>query len=328
MKLVAFHSGRKNGNTEVFVKEALMAAEEMGIEVELYRLNEFEFTNCTACQGFCPPEIDACPHSKDEARVLVEAFLNSDGVIIASPCYSLTPNSLFYAFRDRVFGPKMDVSTVWELGFPEPSFAKGRFKTRPGGLIGVGGTLTENWTSLNIPGLFSATFSAQTDVVDHMNAYGVADATHAAISDKWLERAHNLGKHVAEAMLSGDHSWRGEDEGTCPLCHENMLLVTPGTNQICCPVCGITGTIEVVDGVIQTTWPDDWEHSKDNRLSPKGKRTHMEEIDACAAAFEPRKEEAKEKMKKYLNYTACEMKSPAKEARKAELLEKYGKKDS
>ena len=34
MKLVAFHSGRKNGNTEVFVKEALMAAEEMGIEVE------------------------------------------------------------------------------------------------------------------------------------------------------------------------------------------------------------------------------------------------------------------------------------------------------
>ena len=29
------------------------------------------------------------------------------------------------------------------------------------------------------------------------------------------------------------------------------------------------------------------------------------------------KEEAKEKMKKYLDYTACEMKSPAKEARKA-----------
>ena len=303
-----------------------MAAEEMGVEVKLYRLNEFDLHNCTACQGFCPPDIDACPHHNDEAKFLVDAFLDADGVIIGSPCYSLSANSLLFAFRDRVFGPKMDVSTVWEMGYPEPPFAKGRFKARPGGLIGVGGALTENWTSLNMPSLFTTTFSAQTDVVDHLNVYGVADAAASTIEDKWLEKARTLGKNVAEAMLSGDHSWRGEKEGTCPLCHLNLLDVVPGTNQICCPVCGITGTIEVVDGVIRTTWPDDWAHRKDNRLSPKGKRTHMEEIDACVEAFMPRMDEAKEKLKKYIEYNACEVRSPKKEAEKKAILEKYGKK--
>ena len=323
MKLAAFSAGRKNGNTEIFIKEALMAAEEMGVEVQLYRLNDFDLSTCTACSPMiCPAcrDINNCPH-KDDAIFLVESFLDCDGVIIGAPVYSLTPNSLLFTFRDRIFGPKMDVATKASRGV-EPAFAKGRFKARPGALISVGGALTENWTSLGLASLYSTTFSAQTEVVDHMNIYGVADFAEATIHDEYLARARELGKHVAEAMLSGDHSWRGEEKGVCPQCHLSLLQIEPGTDKVMCPVCGIYGTITVENGKSSIVWPDDEAHRFDNRLTLEGKKHHLDEIMVHCQQYAPREKEAQEKMKKYKAFDEGHaVKSPSREAKRAALRE-------
>ena len=322
MKLIAFCAGRKYGNTEVFIKEALMAAEAKGIEVEFVRLKDFEIEKCTACDTFCQRDINKCPHFKDDTPYLIDKFLDSDGVIIGGPEYSLTPSSLFFTFRDRLFGPKMDVADVWELGHDEEPFVKGRFKARPGALISVGGALTENWTSLGIPSLYSSTFSAQTEVVDYLNIYGVADPAEAAVHDEWLEKARKLGENVADAMLTGDHRWRGEAPGLCPGCHMNMVCIEPGTTTAFCPVCGIYGNVSVEDGAVKIDWPDDLDHRRDDRQSPRGKAVHLKEIFEHVMQYKPREEEAKEKLKKYKEYNACELKSPIREAKKAELLAK------
>lgn len=324
MKLAAFCAGRQHGNTEVFMKEALMAAEKKGIEVEFYRLRDFELSPCTACYKLCPPDPDMCPH-KDDNRFLVEAFLNCDGYLVGAPVYSLTPSSLLFTFRDRVFGPKMDSAGV-RLGMPEMPFVKGRFKARPGGLISVGGAGTEHWTSLGLPSLFSTTFSAQTEIVDHLNVYGVADHDAATIADEWLEKARKLGENVADAMLSGDHSWRGEKEGSCPFCHLNLIQMEPGSDNVTCAVCGITGKVRVENGVAVFDWPDDHAHRKDNRLQYIGKEEHLKEVRMIRKEMDPRREEAKEKLQKYVDYNACEVKSPFREAQKAKLLEEHSKK--
>lgn len=329
MKLAAFSAGRKNGNTEVFIKEALMAAEEMGVEVALYRLNDFELSACTACAPMiCPAcrDITHCPH-KDDAIFLVESFLDCDGVIVGAPVYSLTPSSLLFTFRDRIFGPKMDVATKASRGV-EPAFAKGRFKARPGALISVGGALTENWTSLGLATLYSTTFSAQTEVVDQMNVYGVADYAEAAIHDDYLARARALGRHVAEAMLSGDHSWRGDTDGVCPQCHLNLLELEPGTDKVMCPVCGIYGKLTVEDGRSRIQWPEDDQHRWDNRLTLEGKKHHLDEILVHSRQYQPREAEAREKLKKYQAYEQHTVKSPYREAKRAALraeLEAQGK---
>ncbi len=319
MKLVGFSAGRRNGNTEVFIKEALMAAEAKGIEVEFLRLKDFELSKCTACDTFCQRDIAKCPHYKDDAPFIIEKFLDSDGVIIGGPVYSLTPSSLFFTFRDRIFGPKMDVAAVWELKQDEEPFVKGRFKARPGGLISVGGALTENWTSLGLPNLYTSTFSAQTEVVDFLNIFGVADPAEATIHEDWIAKAKKLGENVADAMLTGDHSWRGETEGTCPRCHLNLVQLKPGTNQALCPVCGIYGEIYMEDGAVKVNWPDDMDHRLDDRLSPRGKAVHLTEIFNHMQEYMPRREEAKEKLQKYKDFNACEVKSPIKEAKKEQL---------
>ena len=164
--------------------------------------------------------------------------------------------------------------------------------------------------------------------MDHLNIYGVADPGAATIEEEYLAKARKLGENVADAMLTGDHSWRGEKEGTCPMCHLNMVELIPGTDKVCCPVCGIYGHIKVENGASTVDWPDDWDYRRDNRLSVKGKKTHMVEIMECVKQYEPHKEEALKKLKKYKDYNACEVKSPIREARKAALLAEHAKKDS
>ena len=48
-KITAFCAGRKNGNTETYMKIALMEAKKMGVDVELIRLNECNVLPCKAC---------------------------------------------------------------------------------------------------------------------------------------------------------------------------------------------------------------------------------------------------------------------------------------
>ena len=277
MVLAAFSFGRRWGNCEVLLKEALMAAEAMGIETKFYRICEYDLHNCQTCTvgAFCPAvrEVDKCRY-KHDTPFLIEEFLDSDGVIMGAPVYAFTPNSLFFAFRDRVFGPKMDVARG-EIGLELPSWVKGRFKARPGGLISVGGALTEHWTSMGLPTLYSATFSAQTEIVDHINAIGLADPGAATTRKDYLERAALLGRSVADAMQSGDYRWRGEKEGICPSCHLDILTMVPGNKQVICPVCGIYGDVHIENGELSFKWPDTEEYRKDNRLTVSGKKEHL-----------------------------------------------------
>ena len=185
MILAGFSSGRRNGNTEVLIKEALEAAREMGVEIKYYCLRDYDLHQCTPCRlGTCAAssvDINACPY-KDDAIFLVNEFLNADGVILGSPVYSLTVNSLMMTFRDRIFGPKMDIATV-AAGGKEMEFVKGRFRARAGGLISVGGAGTEHWTSLALPELYTTCFSAQTEVVDVLNAFRIADPGAATLRE-------------------------------------------------------------------------------------------------------------------------------------------------
>lgn len=326
MKLVAFGAGRKNGNTEIFIKEALMAAEEMGIEVEYVPLREFEIHPCTACNGLCPAAIgglEACPHRDDDANFLVDKFLDSDGVIVGAPVYSSTPGSQLFAFRDRVFGPKMDPD-FWAFK-GTPAWAAGREKSRPTALISVGGALAKAWTSLGIPSLYSTAFSATSAIVDFMDVNGVADYGAAAIDDEQIARARELGQNLARAMINKDNSYVGPNEGSCPSCHFNAMLIDVPNKMATCVTCGTHAHI-VMDGDKLVLEYREGEQDE-NRLQPCGREFHGREIrHVVQNVYGPRKHLIEDRMKKYLAYTQHDVKSPTKEAKKAELLEKMGKK--
>lgn len=63
-KVMGITAGRKNGNSEILLKQALMACEEAGAEVTMINLRDFHTQDCTGCtasdslSGPCPARTD------------------------------------------------------------------------------------------------------------------------------------------------------------------------------------------------------------------------------------------------------------------------------
>jgi multimeric flavodoxin WrbA len=315
-RIVAFCAGRKNGNTEVYMKEALMAAEAAGCEVELVRLCECDLQVCRCCKrqvcGIKGKE--ACPVGNDDAWWMVEKFLDSDGYLFGAPVWSLGPPGNVTVFRDRIMGPKMDPSG-YEIFGGEPPCITGRVKVRPGALISVGGAGTEHWTSLGLPTLYTTTFSALTKVIDHMNVTGVADPGAATFYEQWIERARKLGQNLAHAVLHPEEPlhWLGEiEKGVCPGCHLDYVIMKPHSNEVVCQICGHRGTLKIENNqVVDVDW---LEYDKDDRLCLEGLKTHGAEVMGIIQnEYLPRKDEIPARMKKYDDYRHVIQTPPSKQ---------------
>ena len=102
MKILAMvGSYRKNGNSDILAKEALMGAEEAGAEVELLYL-----TDCRigACQGYglCLFNKEGC-HQKDDVNAIWSKMAEADGVILSVPCYFLEATAAVKQLIDRAW---------------------------------------------------------------------------------------------------------------------------------------------------------------------------------------------------------------------------------
>lgn len=314
-KVVAFTAGRRGGNTEIYIKIALKAIAQMGIECELIRLHECELHPCVDClRGPCYVKGPSGCIFKDDGPWLAEKFLDSDGYLLGAPVWSLSPCGIVTDFRDRIFGPKMDLAMWEEGGIPE--WANGRVKQRPGGLISVGGALTEHWTSLGLPTLYTTTFSAQTNVVDHMNVYQVADPGEALMRRDYILRAKYLGQNVGHAVLNPqvdwERRWLGDlnDGEACPGCHQSLMIAKPGRDYVECAICGRKGLIRFNEkNEISYTWPED----NRDRLTMMGKFDHLREINRhTEERYTPHVDEIQEELKEYRSMEEFTVTAPSR----------------
>jgi multimeric flavodoxin WrbA len=74
-KIIGLSCGRKNSNCEHFLKAALMAAEEEGVESEIVRLTDMKLTPCNSCQACF--KTGKC--AQDEADWVLEKTMLADG---------------------------------------------------------------------------------------------------------------------------------------------------------------------------------------------------------------------------------------------------------
>ena len=89
-------SPRKEGNTEIMLKEALKGAKEEGAEAELIQLAEKHIEYCLGC--------DDCKYPckiRDDMDEIYETLLKADIIILGSPIYYCTISGLLKNFMDR-----------------------------------------------------------------------------------------------------------------------------------------------------------------------------------------------------------------------------------
>lgn len=320
MKILGLSCGRKMQNTEILVKEALMGAEEAGAEVQFISMLGLEIKPCIFCKNCKLQSEGECIIKDDDGNYLYNVIMDYEGLILGSPVYSLTPPGILKMFEDRMMGPKTDKAFILEMKklgekdrMGNPRYIDGRiFKRRVGAFISLGGAITPDWLSFGLPLLHTMTFPPQIDLVDQMQVTGAGLKGHSVMLDNAIARAHKLGRNVAETLSKPIEKmkWLGDEPGTCPVCHSNLLIIGK-RNPVICPICGSKGTIKIDGDNISVTFTK--KERERSRLTMAGKYEHWVELGNNARAAEKASlNEIEKRLKKYRGYA-----EKAKPARKS-----------
>jgi multimeric flavodoxin WrbA len=99
MKIIAFlGSPRKNGNTELLLKEAIRGVEDSGFKVQIFELNSMNIQPCQDCGG-CDETGECTIH--DDMDSIYEAIKTADRIILASPIFFFSLSAQTKAMIDR-----------------------------------------------------------------------------------------------------------------------------------------------------------------------------------------------------------------------------------
>jgi multimeric flavodoxin WrbA len=93
-------SPRKNGNTEILMREALRIARDAGGGTDMFLMSEKQVAPCDAC-GTCF-EVGSCV-VQDDMQELYDLMERADGIIIGSPVYFGSVSAQTKAIMDRMF---------------------------------------------------------------------------------------------------------------------------------------------------------------------------------------------------------------------------------
>jgi multimeric flavodoxin WrbA len=300
------------GNSEILLKEAFMAAEAQGAEVEMVNLHDCKILPCTGCEactlrvlkGKAPKCIH---HGKDDMDMIMDRFLKADGIIVSIPTFIIQPQGIYKVFVDRWLPYEIMFLLENKLIDKEPE--------RVAGLIAVGGS-TQSWMSLALPALTMSMFVQSIKVVDQMMATQVARPGHVLLKPKLLAQAGQVGLNVVKAITTpyDQVEYLGAEEGWCPVCHSNLLMQGKPqwnglTYEIECAVCSAGGSlVTAADGTQKFVLA---ENGLDHCRAYSDKRAnHLQEIKAVHGQAFKAKQEIKEKSVKYRDYQVTTLKQP------------------
>jgi multimeric flavodoxin WrbA len=103
MKIAIFYGSihKTRGNTYVIINEFAEGVKEAGAEVEVILLAEKEINNCIACHKCWTKTPGRCA-LKDDMAELLEKFMQSDLVVMATPVYVHNVTGIMKTFLDRL----------------------------------------------------------------------------------------------------------------------------------------------------------------------------------------------------------------------------------
>ena len=281
MKILALNgSFRKNGNTEILLKQALMGAESEGAQVEILRLTDYKISPCRGC-GLCLFRENVCQVKDDDVSFIFSKVKECDGVLLGSPCYFLELTAVIKQLIDR----------CWILGHQIGKIKKPATVIVP--------YATRGW----IPYI-----SAQSNIL--LNVMGLTKINEAAVcvqgisevvlDQEALDVAYRMGREIAVAIGKKDFTYTGE-EGVCPSCHDWLLRILKDRETVECPTCGIRGKLSMVNGKIRVKFEK--KALKDNRFDPEASYNHFTyHIAPSKDYFLRTKEERKSKFPTYQEY--------------------------
>ncbi|GAB7322741.1 hypothetical protein MBLNU13_g05324t1, partial [Cladosporium sp. NU13] len=303
MHILGLANGTFGGNSEILLKAALSAASEHDATITSSWIH--------VPSVVIPPNPPSLPgaldisHGKnasmrgpasasadgpDDRAAVLDAILDADALIFATPVYSRQPAGTLKAVIDRILGPYTDCSfairakerkAVGDPLYQNVNIDERLLKPRVAAFICAAGSMETNQATMALPTLHTLIFSLHVKVVDQVVCYGVPIPGMVSFKEggKAVLRAQELGRNVAsqvgkafdDAVYLGPHP-----RGACTYCHLKKIELKE-ENSIECVTCGAQGKLAAApDGVMEPLWNKDCDVSSINMA---GKRRHLDVVE-------------------------------------------------
>lgn len=251
MHILGICNGTPNGNSEISLKAALLAAQSSSpitISTSIVHIPSVSIppnpkplaTSIDISLGANKSMLDGTITSlttsiPDDRQVLLDALLDADAYIFSTPIYSHSPPGHLKAVFDKICGPFNDAALVHRilqaqrLNPDDPNFKDIHvdpriLKPRVAAFMAIGGSSTSDQITMALPILHTLIYSLHVKVIDQVVFLGVG--TPGSIisrhSGAYMNRATQLGRNLAsqlgkpfyEAIYLGE-----EHPNACPYCH-------------------------------------------------------------------------------------------------------------
>ncbi len=314
MKVLGVSFGRKNGNTDILVKEALFGAKAAMADAEIEFVNTVNMNigRCRGC-GACSTQLEKGKDNvcvfQDDFQELENKVRDADAIILGAPVYVLQPVGQFKDFVDR-FSCRHDYSAITyvldkrkngELPGNAEDFPMDRLRKRTVSYISVGGASTDNWTSMGTASLHLFGFPPMMKVMGNYNANSMGTVGNPYLDDKLISDVQEMGKRTVLGLNDDSVEYFQSEvkpEGICPVCHQRLLTINPGTTKVECPVCGIEGELSIADGAIKVEFSEAQQNRARGTFA--GLREHTTEIQGFGSICGPKIMTNKEKLDKLM----------------------------
>lgn len=297
MKVLGLCCGRKNGNTEIMMKQVFMAIEARVPDAvcELVRVQETTINTCVGCESCMVNHLKGnwdfrCIHKNgsDHFYFIEQLMRAADVIIVSSPAYNLLPTGQLIKLLNKMHASGNYRDMVEK-------------ENKIGAAFSIGGTDWTNFT-LNVCKMMAmelaGSYEALVDAVhfDFMPSKGAV-----LLEPQVLERMTEMGNNLVDAYekkQSGKELEYVGQKGICPDCHGNLLEVRE--DGVYCPQCLTKVKLSIADDELITEFTE--EAIAKNRWSIWGKRLHDDNIRKGHAKAAAGKDVIKEGLPKYTAY--------------------------
>lgn len=272
MKAFGICCGRKNGNTELMMKKAMLEIKRVsGADCDYVRLQEAEIRGCTGCETCMVNHLKGnwdfrCIHKtgSDHFHFIEEKMREADAIIVSAPAYNLLPPGILIKFMNKLHASGDYRDVVHK-------------SNKIGATFTIGGTDWTNYTLTAANMLTMELVGSYEAIVDKFHFDFLPAIGAVLLEDEVMERAALLGRNVGEALLKRERgepvSYQG-DEGLCPDCHCSLL--EKRADGWYCPQCQTRATLSMENGELSAAFTP--EARAKNRWSRAGQEVHDNNI--------------------------------------------------
>ena len=187
-------SPRKNGNSDVILKEILQGVRERGVPAKPVQLRDLLYKPCVGCEKCRKDKI--CTGQTDGMTTLYGDILKSRGMVLVSPTHNYNVTAWMKAFIDRLY-------CFYDYTDKSPR----RWKSRLGGqgrkavIAAVCEQVTKRDMGFTLEAMRLPLEALGYDVVDELAVFGIFHRGKAKDRKDVMTEARAMGRKLAGTLL-------------------------------------------------------------------------------------------------------------------------------